>query len=496
MIDIKDFNQLLHTKVFESSEIVEVSTSELFKISQLKFDKPIKNNGVSVTVRPEAAFLFEHAESINMWIYNEKMDDASIISDILTPFNFNQPPKTEFTFLLWGTEANLKDSHFFELFYGQNINRLTLNCSTSLITSRFFYGLNRLISLEFSNDSNLFRFDPEIFQYLTSLKTLTLTSMEVDLSGNIFVANSVLEELSFDLCRILNNKINPNIFESIENLVKLRFLRSIDRDETNYTSIFSPIVHRNVKRLEIMNYGLHKVDETMFAGMPNLTQLCLCSGGIKTISGFHSSSSLEEISLNGNYELSDLTSLASVTKLSKLCLVNVGSGNVSFLSTMDLVSLKQLTLQKNRHLSESSVDLSKMINLELLELDNCNLRIIPIKGSIPSLKRLSLANNLLTEMKPELFQHLSVPNLIYLDVSRNRFESVMADSFVTMPKLEVLVLEPLKLDIFGPVHEWPAETEPVLNGLNSLKEVREWASFNSTKYKVFVRTLNKYVWVF
>lgn len=498
-IDKTDFDDFLHTIVFQSSQIVEVNAQDLFRIKLIDFDKAEGVDNQPLVIRPEASFLFEYAEKIILTFYARNLFDAAFINTVLASFNFKRWPKIDIFYWSGGVEDNLQDKGYFARFSGQEINHISLQLRTSLIQNKFFFGLDQLHTLQLINDSLLYRFDPEILQYLTNLKVLSLNFVEVDLSGESFLASNLLEELSFVTCRILNDHINPGVFASLKSLKKLSFKRSATKDGTSYSDVFGSLVHNDLQSLEIGDYGLHKMDESMFTGLPNLTELCLESCGLKTTCSLFNPTKLEFLSLSKNLALSELKYLASTSKLVRLNLSKTCVISLAFLLNLNLINLKELTLDNNNLNSNVVVDLSKMTSLESIDLDKCGLTRIPFKGSLPSLKKLVLSNNMLKEINHDVFACVVVLNLIHLDISSNPIEVVDTGALASMAKLERLVLEPILLGISESIHEWPSETAPILNGLASLKVISEvpekYAQVGIVKFNFYVACLTKYVWV-
>lgn len=471
----------------------------MFKINRLEFKEPVGIDGQPIIMKPEATFLFEYTDFVYFWFRSGKIFDAKFILTILDSFKFKNTPEIELLSFKFSSILFDQNAEIFGKFKGTSIKKMSLLMQTSHITSRFFYGLDQLHTLRFTNPSELYRFDSEILVWLPNLRNLILDYIEVDLFEKPFINHKSLEELSFKFCSIVNDQISPNVFSQQEGLKKLRFSNSSTTTAPNFRQLFGSLVHDGIKSMEIISCELFQVEEWTFPGMPNLTDLSLVSNSIKKISTLQNSAMLESLNLSKNIELSDLRFLASATKLSKLCLSASCVISLAFLSNMDLINLEELKVDNNNFEPNVVIDLTKMVKLESLDLDACGLINLPFRGSIPSLKKLMLANNCFEQIKQELFADVSMPNLIYLDVSGNTVKSVEVGAFSSMPKLESLVLEPSYLGIEKRVHEWPSASESKLNGLISLKEIYQCPEYTMglkiTKYKIFVSSLNKYVWV-
>lgn len=491
-----DFDSFLHNNGYQSNKIVEIKACDLFKINRLEFKEPIAELGGPVIIRPEATFLFQYVDHVFLSFHTIEKFDPDLGLQVLGSFMFQKRPQIHLSYCSDETENNLKDVYSFDKFKGQKIDEISILVGTSLITSRFFYGLDRLETLKFTNHSTLYSFEPAILECLTSLRKLTLEFIEVDLFKREFITHKALEELSFEQCPMLNDQISPKIFVPLEALRVLRFTRSLT-DETDFTQAFGRIVHGNIQTIEMFNFRLHCVDDSMFTEMPKLIHLDLDKAQVESIPSIRNSAKLERLSLRGNNRLSDLKFLASTSKLVELFLSDSCITSLSFLTGMNLVSLRHLALDKNGLDSNTKADLSNMINLEYLNLSHCGLSDVPFKGVMSSLKKLVLSNNDLYELNKEMF--IGLPNLIQLDVSANSIDSIESDTFMAMTKLEVLILNPDLLGITQPVYEWPVNEVMLFKGLTELREVRESPEKRKDsefiKFKVFASLLNKYIWV-
>lgn len=496
-VDHAAFEKRLYNRVYETNGIVEIKTSEFMNVERLNLSQPMGHNSLPVLARPEACFLFEYVEQIFISFYPETMIDADLVKQILASFEFKKQPIIDVSYRVLGNEINLQDSKCFNNFTGQPINKMVLELKTSLLTDRLFVGLDRLDTLEFGNKSTLYSFDIEILRHLTNLRKLKLSDMQVDLNNKPFSSNKLLEELLLENCKFIKNQINPSIFTQLQGLKRLRFVRTIFKDETDFTLNFGSLVHNNVQSLEILGYNMTKVDESLFTGLSSLTELIIQHDEIKSISGLHNTSKLESLNLTGNFKLSDLNFLTPLlsNRLVSLTLSYTCVKSVAFLANLDLSNLRTLDLDNNELDSNVTVDASKMTCLESLSLDICTLSRIPFTGTLPSLKKLGLSKNKFKQMSKEVFADLDMPNLVNLDVCYNPVESVQPEAFVSMSKLEVLILEPVLLGITSRFYEWPSEKLSLLNGLTSLREIRPWTGMETMKLKIFVSTLNKYVWV-
>lgn len=486
--------------MFESeSRLATVESKELFKIDKIHMKHDYKKRDPPVLIRPDAKFLFEYAECVLQTDGNPQL-----IVQFIDSIELKSNCRIEVVMNQFKAEADFSATQLFEAFKGKSLTRIMCNINTSLVSNRFFYGLELLEELEFGNRSKLFELNLDVFKCLPNLKRLCLREMKLDLCDSGFITSKTIEDLSFVDVEIKDHKVDPNLLDKMPNLNKLTFRIAYNsrlllaHTTPENIDLFSSFGHSNISHLNIEGYRIDEIDSIMFKKYPNLSELSVVSTGLKSVKELPNSSSLKSIKLT-DYKIKDFNFLNKLTSLNELHLYLPGDNNenLNLLAQPNFSSLKELFLHSIE--TQEAVDVSNMVNLESLDLKNTKLKTIPFKGRLPSLKRFNLELICLKTIEPSLFVDLSMPKIVSLALSYNKPGSILPSSFASLSSLELLVIEPQNFGLQFPLYDWPPDKENLLQGLANLKAIKTHGydfMDDLDRFPVFVPCLNKFVNVY
>ncbi|CAL1277989.1 unnamed protein product [Larinioides sclopetarius] len=293
----------------------------------------------------------------------------------------------------------------------------------------------------------------------------------------------------------------PNIFSSvaieeirsscpineIENgaLASIRSLKVLNLHSTEFRKLPKAISElRRLKMLSMIDGKLIGVD-TELQDLPDLLKLKLAGNDIRQISyeafswnskiniidlsrnklvflypgTFDNCQKLMKVSLKSNY-LSSVDGLFTVPSLQE---VNIRDNNIESIDNafQHESNLEHLDAGKNRlyEISDSAFS-SKMRNLRILILDNCELAFLPfaIFNSITKLEKIDLSFNRLESLPFEIFRNLN--NLVEVKLKQNQITH-LGDVFIHNTRLESIILS----------SNYISSCEDIFLGLNNLKNI-------------------------
>jgi Leucine-rich repeat (LRR) protein len=314
---------------------------------------------------------------------------------------------------------------------------------------------------------------PDIFQYLTHLKTLPIRNNQLK-----SIPDSIGRLTNLKTLDINNNRLET-IPEGIENLTNLSTLYI----NSNKLGTIPDGIWRltNLKSLDIRSNGLGTISDGI-KKLTNLSTLCIGSNGLETIpEGIENLTNLRELDISHNRFVNISDGIKKLTNLRALNIshnrfVNISDGikkltnlralNIShnLLETISdeikkLINLRELDISHNR-LETISDGIKKLINLRELDISHnrfvnisdgikklINLRELDIShnqlesiaeciGSLFQLRTLRLESNQIQEI-PESFQNLR--NLQSVDLRNNRLSS-LPDGFRSLTRLSSISL--------------------------------------------------------
>lgn len=196
---------------------------------------------------------------------------------------------------------------------------------------------------------------------------------------------------------------------------------------------------KNIKYLDIYNFGDPFTDTSFLRGMTGLERLRINHAGLKNIKDIGGLYNLKELDLRDN-EISDIAPLEKLKKLEKLSL---SANKISKLEPLKALSkLKELdassnvlkdvsplaqmknleSLELSNNWLGSLQPLEKLTNLKKLSLTRCGLTDISILGDLTQLKDLDLSLNIITDITP--LQNLK--QLRVLDAGLNKITDISA----------------------------------------------------------------------
>ncbi|TMS36045.1 hypothetical protein L596_003311 [Steinernema carpocapsae] len=202
-----------------------------------------------------------------------------------------------------------------------------------------------------------------------------------------------------------------------------------------------------VKKLVLRSNGLQRIAHDAFEGvMADYTQeLEIRSNKLNEVpqSGISQLRSLQSLVLSDN-EIHTIPENIFLTyhSRSSLSRLDLSANNISSISEqgfLGLQNLQQLSLDKNRFTEIPTAALELLTTLEDLGLGVNAIREVRIGAlPLPKLKSLSLEVNEIASIESDTFK--SVPNLLYLYLSNNKFTKIYPSTFYYLSKLKVLAM--------------------------------------------------------
>lgn len=174
---------------------------------------------------------------------------------------------------------------------------------------------------------------------------------------------------------------------------------------------------QNLEELNLQDKALKQNQLSYLDGLTNLKKLNLSNSSITDINPLGSLTSLEELHLSGNKEITDISALSTLSNMKKISLFRTGVTNIDALIHMP--SLTRIWMDGN---TDDIDALSSLPQLEELQI-GLSTKVdekLQVIGGLTSLKRLDLSNSLISDVTPLL-------NLKELD-ELNLTENPIADA--------------------------------------------------------------------
>lgn len=232
-----------------------------------------------------------------------------------------------------------------------------------------------------------------------------------------------------------NNKIN-NIDIDMDNEINLNNLIELDlsmNNLINWRSINKTTLFYvpNIKKLDLSNNLIYNTSE-LYLRSNSLTTLKLINCSIQDVSGefLKGFPNLTELDLSYN-RLEKIYKFPSLTKLTILNLEHNFIHYIDYYAFMQLIMLDRLILNKNYKLRILNVTSN---NLKVLEAKSCNIEHVYLNKTIHLTKLLLNGNSLY------YVPYLSMVNLSYLDLSKNKISIVEKNRFRMLESLKYLFL--------------------------------------------------------
>ncbi len=186
---------------------------------------------------------------------------------------------------------------------------------------------------------------------ISNLKNMTTLFLH---SNKLTDISSLSTATNLTTLYLSNNKISD--ISALSNLTKLKKLYL----DTNNVTDFTPI--SNLTALETLYLSDMKIsDITFLTNLKNVKYLYLAKNNIKDIRALANLTELDTLSLAENSELTDISSLASCTKMTKLYLQNNDIEDISTLESM--TNLTELGIGNNKIRDLSVIDKLSSVKL-------------------------------------------------------------------------------------------------------------------------------------
>lgn len=272
---------------------------------------------------------------------------------------------------------------------------------------------------------------------------LTKSILELDVSHNPLrnLSTGYLNSSSLEILRMKNCSLSnvPNLF-----LSELPNLKELIISENEHLKVFKQVDSSSLEVLDLSNCNL---DDVNLSGFPNLQIAFLSGNRINKILPKHfRNPKLEKLDLSDN-------TIKQINLDSFTHLINLKSLNISMNVFIDL---HRNTFSKNhllKNLYISRTYLQKMVQFDIKSLQYLDLRINEIQEfnadsmlTMPSLETLMLGNNLISKLP----LGIKSSSLVSLDLSNNRIIEIKNNSLNFLSKLRKLNLAGNKLTTLNP----------------------------------------------
>lgn len=323
------------------------------------------------------------------------------------------------------------------------------------------------------------------FQNLINLQTLELVNCDfAKTNANLFECLSNLEVLKNSGARnsahISYQKLSQLKILEMKNIENYEFLQNLSpnlivlkiicsSNKIRPDLIFNGFTHSNLKVLHLVRNQFKHFDAKWIVGLTNLKHLIITDILIESINfDYEFLARLESVYLNNNLTLhltpnifsrlsgvqklylayDHLDKLLSETSkeflrgLSNLKLLDLRENHLTYIDPDMFVytpNLTKLDLSGN-NLKLNSLSFSRLRSLKLLDLSHNKLTYLEddIFACLSNLEILNLYDNLISEIKSDLFRDLN--SLRKICLGRNRFEYIRVDVFAKLKNLEEVVL--------------------------------------------------------
>nr|XP_039252613.1 SLIT and NTRK-like protein 2 [Styela clava] len=256
---------------------------------------------------------------------------------------------------------------------------------------------------------------------------------------------------------------------------------------------------KGLKRLKILHLDNNEITELhpgTFSGLDSLESISLRHNKLRAIgrSHFHDLIKLETLQLQGNFiQRIEDRSFRTLEGLKHLHLDNNKISVITPGTFSGLGGLETLTLTHNGIRSWPRTYGVVFINLQTLDLGSNDLAEIFLPEHVENMKNLrylSLDNNLISKLHPELFH--ATPELQHLNLSSNSFEDIPSDAFETLSELHSLILKDNRLKT--PKSDWFKNVIKNANEESNVGlELNDWiCDCESLSYLQYVEDLHKH----
>jgi Leucine-rich repeat (LRR) protein len=309
------------------------------------------------------------------------------------------------------------------------IRWLQINNTRSVeISTGAFATLNTLPDLRINNAS-IRVIQPGAFDGLKYLYKLSLKQNKISIIGaDTFNGLSVLQELDLSFNNIAN--VNEKAFAGLEKLRRLTL-------QNNFVVNLSPKTFQRLSQLLILDLSFNKLvntDSQLFGQLSNLETLLLNDNNLKRFDGntIINNTKLEKVYINNNY----LSVLNNLSFPNSSLTLNASHNLIQSLSFSKPCDMKIIDLSANGIMIMKAIAF-KNVTVEQLYLDQNYLGLNSFGSdtfsNLQGLKVLSLSDNQITQLDPNLFKknnrletlnlaknNLRSSNLLNLPVSLNK----------------------------------------------------------------------------
>ncbi|XP_078670206.1 uncharacterized protein LOC144910705 [Branchiostoma floridae x Branchiostoma belcheri] len=311
-----------------------------------------------------------------------------------------------------------------------------------MLNSATFVGMSALTRLTLSNNK---------IQSLLDMAFIVAPNLEfLDLSLNDL--STITQEAFSGLYNLTTLLLGNNKIISIEDwafgdLVKLQSL--VLRNNFLQNMSAATFTSTELWELDVANNSLTTIRREDFARLTKLKHLRIHTNDITNLEdfSFENLANLKVLKIFGNR----LTNVSAATFKGLVSVEYIGMGGQPIESFpddtfLDLPNLARLALHGNPLVSISDAVFSRLQSLKIIAMSNSKLSSLP---ALPvSLESLSIFNNRpLTELRPgdfttrsETGDHLPLPNLTSLQLSRSGLQKIHPFAFATLPALTSLNL--------------------------------------------------------
>ena len=277
---------------------------------------------------------------------------------------------------------------------------------------------------------------------ISSLANIKFDNLEIlDLNNNeiknlIKFGKNKLKKLN-----LYNNKIKDISSLKESNLEELEIL-NLNNNQINVSELKN-VNFKSLKELYLYNNNINNVEILGNKNMPNLEVLNLNNNNINSIDILQNSNinELKELYLSHN-KIKEIKVLEKVNfpKLEVLSLENQQQDSkiedISILEKVNFKMLKELYLSHNNICIIDMLKKAKFENLEILKLNNNNIKNISIldKADFPELKELYLNNNQISNI--DAFENCKFNKLEILKLNNNLIEDISVFEKILINKLK------------------------------------------------------------
>lgn len=312
----------------------------------------------------------------------------------------------------------LEKLEILKIFYNYYINSLfptKENLYNISIHPNGFQGLANLKQLHIQNFSLL---DDTIFNRLSQLEILDLSSSRININDNNNFFNGLfnLKELNLSNNRIY--RISENSFGEIQNLRILKLNDNLIQEI--HSKAFQGLKLLNV--LDLSRNSLRKVDETLFSWLLNLERIYLDNQSDCPI--------IFTLNIHVN-------AFNNLSRLRELSLITIEK---SYIQGFDFFSVSGKEYQHNYSLSTA---FRELVNLEILRLDNSIYINIDSFSGLVNLRELYL-NSTNFQINEIVFHGLK--RLEILSLHSYRIRKIHPNAFNSLESLKILYLSNTYLD--------------------------------------------------